>query len=661
MVNRFEKKQMKYTVKTLDLNDRQDSAFALMDGDTVEVYESNEQADNSIVLEGNVYFPGTYEFKKGMRISDIVKNSDDVLEDTQMDSAYLVRRDSSSSEAVLISFNLQNIFNNVNSKDNHMLMPMDRIMIVNKYDILDNIEINVSGEVVYPGKVISEKEDTVYKLITKAGGFTSASNINSIEIIKYDKGSFTSEVIDVNKAMAMKAPPQGYILVHGIYENISEGRVEISGDVMTPGEYVFYDGMKISDLLKRAISKREYSNEYTLLYYMTSSGGEKTIFKIDINGINDPKADRELGKGDRIEVSLQKKANRAYVNIEGAVYDTALYIYGTGMTVTNLISMAGGLTESAYSDEVEIIRKKIKGHHVQQDYIVVRKRDYDRVKLEQGDSIVVKNIMDFNKTDYVTLKGEFVFPGVYPIKRGERLSSIIRRAGGFTDHAYLYGAVFTRVKVKRDTQAMVESMIEKLERELTNNANLQAMTAVSNATLNSSELFLKTKDSFIESLQKIKADGRVVINIDHPRLLKGSVNDVILENMDTITIPRKEDYVTVSGAVLNQGAFIYNEKMDWADYVKIAGGYLKNADKDNIYIMKANGTVQRVTDKIIAWSPENERWEVSMFSEKKMLQAGDNIIVPDDYSRVAWLRNIKDVTQILMQIAVTGGVAANLF
>ena len=661
ILSRLNKDKVRVEVKNLNLSNKNAAGFVLADGDEIQVYSASTEPSNAIHLTGNVYFPGQYEYKEGLRISDIISDSTKILENTDVDSSYIVRKDAKSSEINLIQFSLNKIFQNPSSDENLVLEPYDKIVVVNKFEILNNIEIMVTGEVAKPGNVKAEKEASVYKMITKAGGFTSASNIDNIEIVTYQNGNLASKVIAVNESMATEAPTQGYIIVHSIYESISKDYVEVSGDVFNPGEYFFNNGMMISDVLKKAINKEDYGHSYTLLHYKTSPYGEREIYNISINGLNDRKADVLLNKNDKIEVKLSKKNTRKYVNIDGAVYDKGTYVYGEGMTIADAIIIAGGYIDSAYRDEVEIIRKTIDGYDIKQEYIIVKSKDFNSFKMMPNDSVVIKNISEYNKSEYVNLSGEFVFPGVYPIKKGEKLSTIIKRAGGFTDYAYLYGTEFKREKVRLEKQKMIESMISRLERDLVTNANIQAMTAASDATISSAELFMKTKDSFIESLKKVKADGRLVIAMSHPRLLKGSVNDIELENGDSVYVPKRQDYVTVSGAVLNQGAFVYNEKMEWKDYIKIAGGYLNNADKSNIYIMKANGTVQHVEDRAISWSSENDRWEVSYFTDSKMLQPGDNLIVPDNYRRIAWLRNIKDITQVLMQIAVTGGVAANLF
>jgi len=179
-------------------------------------------------------------------------------------------------------------------------------------------------------------------------------------------------------------------------------------------------------------------------------------------------------------------------------------------------------------------------------------------------------------------------------------------------------------------------------------------------SVDSSDLMLKTKDQFVSSMKKLKADGRIVLRLSHPRLLKGSTNDIELENGDELYIPSLPSTVVVSGSVLSPGAFVYNSKMDWEDYIKLTGGLLTQADKKNIFIIKANGTAEKVNGDAVAWSPQNDRWEFSFFKNDMTLAPGDTIMIPDNYSRIPWMRNIKDITQIMMQIAVTAGVLTNL-
>ncbi len=661
VLTRVNKKDMKYSVRSIDLSKGKDAAVRIEDGDKITVYSVNQDNINSIKVSGNTMYPGEYEFKQGMKISDIIKNSGYLLPDTEMDYSYVLRRDSASSETIIVPFSLNDIFRDKSSKANLTLHPYDEIVVVGKYQVMDNIQIDVSGEVINPGDYPAKKNATVYDMIVEAGGFTSNSDKNSIEIVNYEKGSYSSQYIDVNRAMSVKAPLQGFIVVHGIYESAVFNYIEVSGDILNEGEFIFHKGMSLKELLDKAVSTEKRNEKYSVLIYRKNrTDGGSEMFSLNLKNLSDGKAAYQLEQGDKIVVKLILRDTVRYVNIEGAVVEPGTYQHAENLTVAQLIIMAGGLKDSAYPDTIEIVRKEIKNGGVEQKYLSIDKDKINVTSLIPGDRVVVRDISEYNKMEYVTLTGEVKFPGKYPIKKGEKLSSVIERAGGFTDKAYLNGAVFNRVRVRIEKQKMLDKMITNLEREILVNANVEAMTASTTTSVDSSELMLKTKDQFISSMRKLKADGRVVLKLSHPRLLKGSANDMELENGDELIIPNTPSTVVVSGSVLSPGAFVFNSRMDWEDYIKLTGGLLSQADKKNIFIMKVNGTAQKVGGDAISWSPQNDRWEFSYFKKESSLNPGDTIMVPDNYNRIPWMRNIKDVTQIMMQIAVTAGVLTNI-
>jgi protein involved in polysaccharide export with SLBB domain len=176
------------------------------------------------------------------------------------------------------------------------------------------------------------------------------------------------------------------------------------------------------------------------------------------------------------------------------------------------------------------------------------------------------------------------------------------------------------------------------------------------------KLEMEQRKQFIESLKKVKATGRMTIWLAHLRLLKGSEYDIELEEGDTLYIPAENKVINVVGAVMSNGSFIYNEKWDYEDYVQMAGGYSRHADKDNVFVMKVDGSARKLSSGFLNWSPLKKRWEVAGFNESRgVLEAGDSIVVPDRLERTAWLRNLKDITQILANAGVAAATIAVLY
>jgi hypothetical protein len=154
--------------------------------------------------------------------------------------------------------------------------------------------------------------------------------------------------------------------------------------------------------------------------------------------------------------------------------------------------------------------------------------------------------------------------------------------------------------------------------------------------------------ALIAKMRLAKAQGRISLNLDAPERLKGSPSDLVLEDGDRLVIPSRPSQIQVIGAVYNANAFIYDASRTIAGYLGQAGGFTGGSDESEIYVLKVDGT---------AVSKRAEGW--GFLSSK--LDPGDTVVVPEELERIAWLREVKDLTQILYQIAVTAGVLIVVF
>jgi protein involved in polysaccharide export with SLBB domain len=350
------------------------------------------------------------------------------------------------------------------------------------------------------------------------------------------------------------------------------------------------------------------------------------------------------------------------VSIYGEVNKPGHYPYAENMTLRDQIFAAGNHKESAYLKEAEISSYEIRdgklckiSHRVINLENALAGKPQDNIMLKPYDRVFIKKISNWRRIEYVEITGEVVFPGKYVIKKGERLSSLIKRAGGFTDKAYLRGAVFTRKRVQELQQKQINEMIDRLEKELMVGGAAGASAAITpqEAQIKSEEV--KLKRQFLAKLRQTKAKGRLVIHLDTPERLKGTVSDIELEGGDKLYIPSNPQTIQVVGAVYNQTAFIYEKGKGIAHYIKLAGGCTENANKDHIYVLKVDGTAVFSNGRCLGF-------HLNPFKRCPVrLEPGDTIVVPEKLEKIAWLRNVKDITQILYQIAVTSGVVIGLY
>jgi len=210
-------------------------------------------------------------------------------------------------------------------------------------------------------------------------------------------------------------------------------------------------------------------------------------------------------------------------------------------------------------------------------------------------------------------------------------------------------------------QKGIEDMVSRMQRELLAETSVQVSTSVSPEEVQARKVELEAKQKFVEALRNLKATGRMTIRLAHLRLLKGSEYDIELADGDQLSIPTRTSVVNVMGSVMSLGSYVYQEKYSYRDYIAMSGGFARYADTGNVYALKVDGSARKLSRGILSWNDPGTRWEIAGFSEDiPEIEPGDTIIVPEKLDRIAWLREVKDITQILMQMAVTTAVVVEL-
>lgn len=238
-----------------------------------------------------------------------------------------------------------------------------------------------------------------------------------------------------------------------------------------------------------------------------------------------------------------------------------------------------------------------------------------------------------------TVQGEVARPGTYEVQRGDRLSSLIERAGGFTDNAWLRGAALIRETAPISKEAALRDRIARILRETPAKAGEE-----------------ERHREFLSALQSLAPAPRLPVKLSHPRLMKGSDVDLPLEDGDVLVVPSKTGIVTVVGSVKSPGASsLYEAKTDPDAYIRRAGGFTGEADRKHVYLLKADGTAIPLSREWIRWNIKASRWEIPSFQEPgPRVEAGDTIVVPKQ-PRAAWARTSEDLRRLLMEIHTLTG------
>ncbi|MBI4683486.1 MAG: SLBB domain-containing protein, partial [Nitrospirae bacterium] len=466
--------------------------------------------------------------------------------------------------------------------------------------------------------------------------------------------------------------PQDSVYIFSKWLFRDKPAVTIEGEVRNKGTFALPENYRIKDAILEAGGLTKDASPGKGEIFRKSGTGDisQIYFSVGYAMSGDPAENLLLKDEDTIRVhSIWEERQKQVVSIDGDVKSPGQYTLANDMRVSDLIFSAGNILESAYLDEAEISSLIIDtGKSVNTDYRKINLRralDNDpahNIVLRPYDRVFVKRIPEWKEDRFVEINGEIKFPGRYIIKRGETLSSVLERAGGYTDKAYLRGAVFTRKEVRKLQQENLKALVLRLERELLIEGSVQISTSLSKEEIEAKKVELEQKRKFLESLSRIEATGRMSISLTHIRLLKNGPYDIELEDGDRLNIPMKNNVVNVAGAVMSPGSFIFADNLDYKNYINMSGGYSKYADTGSVYVLKTDGTAKKLPNGFFEWSNSRDRWEMTAFGEDiKDIEPGDSIVVPEKLDRIAWIREIKDITQILYQIAVTAGVLVVVF
>jgi len=528
--------------------------------------------------------------------------------------------------------------------------------------------VGITGSVKRPAIYELREENTLKDLLKLAGGMLPTGHLQRVQISRvtaHDRKTVDDFNLDSKSGERGSENVAGSIPVRDLdlvkifpIDNLMRDKVRLMGYVLRPGEYAFKTGMRISSLLLPDNTLPEYyreAGEITRLF-PPDFHPEKIIFNPAKAITGDQRYDLELQELDTVRIfSRWDMEEMPKVSVNGEVQRPGEYRYFTNMRVRDLLLQAGNPKNNAYLKNAEINRLSIQNEKAQSQSIVINLEEVlkanpeHNITLHPFDELTVRRIPNWNdiKERYVMLSGEFVFPGIYPIYKGERLSSVISRAGGFSDKAYPRGAKFTRETVRKQQQLRMEEILDRAEEELLAKQTASMSAALSKEELDATKAALEGLQRSITLLRTKKAEGRMVIGLSTPEGLVGSAADVELVGGDELNIPPDPFSVNVLGHVYNPTAAVYVKGHDVRHYLDHVGGANSTGDEDEVYLVKADGSV---------FSKKQSRSFLSYNSFlSRSVDSGDTIVVPQRIEKTAWMREIKDITSILANIALSAG------
>jgi len=270
------------------------------------------------------------------------------------------------------------------------------------------------------------------------------------------------------------------------------------------------------------------------------------------------------------------------------------------------------------------------------------------LELLPGDVVTIFSKADIRvpheqQTKFVRLEGEFVAAGIYSVKPGETLRQLVQRAGGITPQAYLYGSDFTRESTRRVQQQRLDEYVNQISLQASANATNAASKAISPNDQAAAQLAQAQVQNVVVSLRQARATGRVVLDLAPNSSSVNDLPDMPLEDGDRFILPRVPEIVSVDGAVYNQNSFLYDPHRRLGDYIKLAGGANRDADKGRAYVIRASGGV---ISKQYSSSLRGNGFD------SVKLYPGDTVVVPINLDKGKTMRTIVDIAQIVGQFGI---------
>jgi protein involved in polysaccharide export with SLBB domain len=543
--------------------------------------------------------------------------------------------------------------------------------------------VGVAGNVRRPAIYEMKGRQTVGEIIELAGGVLPFGYLQNVvvERIKDHQRrvvkSFSLDGQAGNRTSSLELPvADGDVLkIYPVHRQVGKV-VYLEGHVKYPKESELKSGMRISDLITGYdLLLPEPYLERADIFRMVEPDLHPEIIGFNLGALlrGDATQDLPLQDMDRIKIySYREKTEVPTVTISGAVNTPGLYRLYDNMTVRDLIFRAGNLNHRAYLAEASLSRV-VPGEAATDTVTIqfspekaISALQPDDMPLKPNDSVFIREIPQYALAAKrrVTLEGEFVFPGEYAFSDGERLSSVIERAGGLAPDAYTFGAVFHREDVKTIQQSRLKDYISDLEDDI---LTLSARTTEASLDKDEADIMAQTlaaKKQLLEKMKTAEPSGRMVVYLDRVLMQPQSDFDFKLQPGDRLVVGKVPDFVNVLGEVHNPTAMMVLRGKKVSYYLDQVGGPTDDADRAQVYLVKANGTViskrQEGFFGIASWDQDKKRWTAGGFSSLRV-DAGDTIIVPKKVDKYSWLRFTKGITEIMYQIAVTAGVLIVVF
>ena len=568
MIERYNNQNLR-SIINVDLTDSAARKQELKSGDYVRVLKSSGMYEQSITVIGAVTRPGKYQWQQGIKIADLLPSLDShILPSADLSYGLIVRQKDDARNIEVLQFNLARALSitTENSVDNLMLLPSDKILIFS--NVTKSVDEKIS---------LDELAFTKEQLFAKERQQAKTS---------YDEKSFWKK-----------------------YGGSSSQRSSATAEDEEAERLANQSLVEITNTVDRTVDIRE------MALFSRPRLLAPVLRKLRQQGAS----------GQPIQL----------VEVDGQVKFPGIYPLAQNAKVSDLLAAAGGVKESAYLTRAEVTRNTLTAEgatkvslDVDLDLALKEDKNFD-IALQSKDRLNVHKIPAWSENHVVELRGEFVFPGKYTIRRGETLADLVTKAGGLTQYAHPDGSVFTRKKLKELEKQNLIKLAGDLRIEMASKSLTDQGTSTS----------YDDAQKLLSDITELEPVGRLVINL--PRLMNSNSDEVLLEGGDVLFVPTKKNSINVIGQVQVGSSHLYNSAMTAEDYIAQSGGIKKRADEERIYVISASGSIKMI---------EQSNWFAG--TADTSLKPGDTIVVPLDSEYMSDLTLWSTATQIIYNAAV---------
>jgi polysaccharide export outer membrane protein len=586
----------------------------LRDGEILVVNSSANFTSGDITLQGNVRLPGTYALNRVRTLHDLLPDAHAFLPQTYMPFGFIVRQDAQTLRRSVIPFSVELL---IDGKFNEPLQSQDVVHILTYNAMRELVGLRTNSTT------------------PQLNGQSFVQNGSQGTTMTPGQAALGA-TLGTQPALA-GPPPFG---PQGGGNALAQGQVGTGQMSATTASSIGANGPQAGSGAVDAAAGDEGSS--------TSASGSTGLSG---NGGSLPGGIEGLSADEAATVGFV--VTDYHVTVDGAVRQPGDYLAVPGVPLDEVIDAANGLTPNADLNDVEITSVAIDNiggmAASTRKMYALTPQTLSSISLKRLDVVHIPAVLLDQEEGSVEVAGEVQFPGSFHLLRGERLSSVLLRAGGLTKQAYPIGAIFLRPSVANVREAAYQREADDLQKQLVASV-AQGGSAL--ATANGAQGGLSAEaagfvSEVIRQLRTKPADGRMSVIADPAALAADPQADIELQPGDRLVIPRRPSEVDVTGEVLNPGSFRFSPQLDVADYIGLSGGYDRYADEDRIFVINPDGTSRRVSDDLFNFQPSK-------------LAPGSVVVVPRDLRPLDLGLLTVTVTKVMSDLAISAASLAVL-